>query len=372
MVFVKYAHMVRWAWLALLALAAGSCSESPSGGDTRTKRERVALGSEAAASPRVWTEKARLRASDGVADDLFGQVLAAQCNTLVVGGQGDGLIPSRVHVFTGSGANWTEQDKLVPPEACDSFGFSLAISGDTLLVGAPFQPAGTLMWVGVAYVYVRSGSDWTFQQKLTVPNGVSFDQFGFALAIDGDTAVISAPREPAHNGASGVAHVFVRSGTTWTEQQELSSHFFGETRDFGYSVAIAGNEIIVGAPGDEGAFAFRRSGNTWTYYFFLNSLAGGGQVVAMDGETAVIGKPTGVVQYTPGDDRWWEQDSNDLSRDVGPIALSGDILLLRTPTFQPSWGEPSTCRSVTARAGSSLLGSFRQRTTSGLTGCPSP
>jgi MYXO-CTERM domain-containing protein len=344
MVFVNRRHMVRWASLASLVLAAGSCNESRSGetaSDTGTKREQAALGSEVAVSPRVWTHKANIQGSQGVARDMFGQVLAAQGNTLVVGGEGFGIIPSSVYVFTGSGANWTEQEKLVPPEAIDTFGWSLAISGDTIVVGAPDFASRTMPGVGAAYVYVRSGSDWTFQQKLTGTSSSVHVEFGRAVAIDGDTAVVSAPREHAHDASYGVAYVFVRSGTTWTFQQKLSSYFVAEQRFFGTSVAIAGNEIMVGQPNEvwpgnhAGAYMFNRSGSTWSYYFYLNSLNinyEAGRHVAMDSETAVLGYGSrGVAQYTKADDRWWEQDQHNFARPIGPLALSGDILALAAP-----------------------------------------
>src|SRR5581483_10807636 len=95
----------------------------------------------------------------------------------------------------------------------DGFASAMAVSGDTAVVGAsdtPFQ-----LSYGAAYIFGRSGSAWTQQADLTDPGGIPFDQFGYAVAVSGDTAVIGAPGATGGTSLSGAAYVYVRSGDTW-------------------------------------------------------------------------------------------------------------------------------------------------------------
>src|SRR5262245_52455304 len=99
--------------------------------------------------------------------------------------------------------------------ADDEFGRSVAVSGDTLVVGATGDDIGANNNQGSAYVFVRSGGVWSFQQKLTANDGAAGDGFGRSVAISGDTVAISS------FSGNGAAYVFVRSGGVWTFQQKL-------------------------------------------------------------------------------------------------------------------------------------------------------
>ena len=129
--------------------------------------------------------------------------------------------------------------------AYDQFGKSVSISGDTGLVGAWGDNSNT----GAAYVFLRSGTSWSQQAKLTATDATSTDQFGWSVAIDADTAVIGAPFD---NSNTGAVYVFTRSGTTWSQQTKLTADDAFSRDFFGWSVAISGNTIIVGAYGKAG------------------------------------------------------------------------------------------------------------------------
>ncbi|HEY5474140.1 MAG TPA: FG-GAP repeat protein, partial [Candidatus Limnocylindrales bacterium] len=110
--------------------------------------------------------------------------------------------------------------KVTAPDGAvnDHLGRAVAVSGDTMLTGAPF--AGD---PGAAYVFVRVGQEWVFQQKLVAPDGAVDDYFGTAVALSGNTALIGSPDDNDNGAGSGSAYVFTRSGATWTFQQKLKA-----------------------------------------------------------------------------------------------------------------------------------------------------
>ena len=123
----------------------------------------------------------------------------------------------------------------------DQFGYSAAISGSTAVVGAYAKNSST----GAAYVFVHSGTGWSQQAKLTAPDGAAGDQFGYSAAISGTTAVVGAPGK---NSFTGAAYVFVRSGTAWSQQAELTASDAAVNDEFGWSVAISGTTAVLSAP----------------------------------------------------------------------------------------------------------------------------
>src|SRR5205823_5417703 len=212
---------------------------------------------------------------------------------------------------------------------------SVSISGDTVVVGALYEDSAatgingnqsdnSATGSGAAYVFVRSGSTWTQQAYLKASNTGVNDLFGVSVAISGDTIVVGAYGEDsaatgvngnqADNGAidSGAAYVFVRSGSTWTQQAYLKASNTGASDFFGGSVAISGDTAVVGAfeedsaatgvngnQADNGAvdsgaaYVFARSGSTWTQQAYLKASNTGSSDLfvntAISGDTAVVG-----------------------------------------------------------------------------------
>jgi len=208
-----------------------------------------------------WAEQAKLTASDGDAGDRFGTSVAIAGDTLVVGARNeDGNGPSNdnsfansgsAYVYTRTGTTWTEQAKLIASNgaAGDQFGDSVAIDRDTIVVGAHLGDAnGGAEDSGSAYVYARAGTTWTEEAKLTASDGEEDDKFGISVAIDGDTIVVGAHLDDANGGTedSGSAYVYTRAGTTWTEEAKLTASDGVAGDEFGYSVAIAADTIVVG------------------------------------------------------------------------------------------------------------------------------
>jgi len=223
-----------------------------------------------------------LAASGGAANDRFGYSVAVSGdgNTLVVGADGGGSTQGAAYVFTKSGGAWTQAPKLTASDGVESdyFGCSVALSSDgsTLLVGATDGGGGHYFY-GAAYVFTKSGSTWSQVQRLTITSGVNGDFFGWSVAVSGDggTLIIGAGNKKiGSNSSQGAAYVFTKSGSTWSETQEITASDGAKSDNFGSSVAISsdGNTFVVGAKSKtigtgsyQGAvYVFEKSGSTWS------------------------------------------------------------------------------------------------------------
>ncbi|MCB0433663.1 MAG: T9SS type A sorting domain-containing protein [Mangrovimonas sp.] len=248
-----------------------------------------------------WDELFKAVADDGVSNDVFGYSIALDGDTAVIGAYGDdddGDFSGSAYVFVHNGGTWIQQQKLTASDgAADyAFGYSVAIDGDTVIIGASGADVNGVS-SGSAYIFVRSGTTWIEQQKLTASDGAANDQFGISVALDGDTVVIGANFDDDNFSLSGSAYVFVRNGTTWTQQQKLtaSDGIFGA--NFGSSVAIDGDTAVIGTPNDGAEFygsvyIFVRGGTTWTQQQKLIDNDGVynanlGHSVAVDGDTVI-------------------------------------------------------------------------------------
>src|SRR5262249_44739204 len=157
----------------------------------------------------TWMRQAKLLASDGTAGDLFGSSVAVSGDTAVVGADQKLNYTGGAYVFVRSGTTWTEQQKWVGTAPGDQLGIAVALGGDTAVIGAWGEKSAT----GAAHVYLRSGSTWAPQGTLVAMDAVPGDGFGFAVALSGDTAVVGAPL----NNKTGAAYLFVRSGGGWSQ-----------------------------------------------------------------------------------------------------------------------------------------------------------
>lgn len=244
-------------------------------------------------------QQAFLKASDTYAGDIFGYAVAISGNTVVVGApyeDGNATDSGAVYVYTRTGTTWAFQARLKAPSPAvnNEFGYAVAISGDTLVVGAPYRNSNT----GIAYVFTRSGTTWTCRKNLTASNAVAGDQFGKAVAISGGTIVVGAPSK---NSDAGAAYVFTGSGATWTQKAYLTIST-GITDYFGSAVAISDTTAVVGAYGKDGssgadagaAYVYVFNGTEWVQQAALspsNPDPGDyfGYSVAISGNTVVVG-----------------------------------------------------------------------------------
>jgi hypothetical protein len=299
----------------------------------------------------ILGQQAYLKENSVHLGDGFGSAVAVSSNTVVVGvplgGDGTTLNVGTVCVFVRDGSTWTQQAclKAGDPGAFDGFGTSVAVSGDTIVIGAPNEDSSAtgvngdqfnnnLAESGAAYVFVRNGTNWTPQAYLKASNAGRDDYFGLSVAVSGDTIVVGAPLEDSSAtgvngnqandslGSSGAAYVFVRTGTNWSQQAYLKASNTGAGDQFGHSVAVSGDTVVVGAPGESSsatgvngnqnddnadnsgaAYVFVRNGTSWTQqaYFKASNTEGGlggvlpgdlfGSSVAVSGDTVVVGAP---------------------------------------------------------------------------------
>jgi len=224
------------------------------------------------------SEIIKIVASDDAANDEFGFLhISISGDTAIVGASGGfslPFIPGAAYIFEKVGGTWTQVAKLTASDAAvgDQFGFSVSISGDTAIVGA--FDAG----LGAAYVFVKLGGGWadaTQDAKLTASDGFLSAQFGNAVSIDGDTAIVGA-RVDNHGGAissAGAAYIFEKPGGGWidaTQDAKLTASDATAGDQLGNSVSISGNTALVGArldniggTGSGSAYIFEKPGGGW-------------------------------------------------------------------------------------------------------------
>lgn len=219
-------------------------------------------------------------ASDGAAGDQFGFSVAISGNFAVIGAPGKTIssvsAAGEAYVFAFEGGTWKEKIKLSSlrggtPTANDQFGCAVAIDKDTIIVGADQDSGLGSTGKGLAYVFRYNGSAWTLEATLTAPvaEQLAGDRFGFAVAISGNTAAIAADQLHA-SGGTGKVYVFTRTGSTWgSSPTKLLGD--GSTEGFASSVAISGDTLVVGAPVHAATFTgaiyiYTRSGSIWSAY----------------------------------------------------------------------------------------------------------
>jgi hypothetical protein len=347
-------------------------------------------------SAGAWTEQQKLTASDAAFGDYFGCSVSVAGDTIAVGAVGDddlGSVSGSAYVFTRSDGTWAEQQKLTASDgaADDLFG-SVSISGQTIVVGA--SGGGTSDRPGSAYVFTRTDNTWTEQQRLIASDGAVGDHFGSAVSLSGETIVVGAQGHDHAAPDSGAAYVFARSGTTWTEQQKLTASDGAGDHQFGQSVSISVDTIIVGAPRDDDAgtragagYAYGRNGNTWTesatkliysrfgaYGVYRDEFA---HSVAGDGDYLVVGAPgcdrdplfdAGEAQVfvrndngTPGDvaDDRWDYQATLAAPDAAAedqfgysVSISGETIVVGAP-LDDVVGSNSGSAYVFTRSGTS-------------------
>ena len=302
----------------------------------------------------TWTQAPKLVGSGnvGMANQGHAVALSADGSTLIVGGFTDNGNIGAVWVFTRSGTTWTQQGlKLTPTDASgnSNFGASVALSsdGNTALIGG----AGDNGDVGAAWVFTRNSSTWTQQGTKLVGTGeIGPGLFGAAVALssDSNTALISGYND---NGGVGAAWVFTRSGSTWTQQgAKLTAGDESGPGQFGFAAALSsdGNTALAGGYNDNGgagaAWAFTRSGSTWTQQGAKlvgtgaagpgGALQGYSVALSSNGNAAAVGGPTdnnnvGATWLFARHTGIWSQNGAKLagSGNVG-ISFQGDAVAL--------------------------------------------
>ncbi len=284
-------------------------------------------------------QQAYLSASNYQGNDDFGRSISASGDTVVVGAEledgaatgvngnqsGNGANDSgAAYVFVRTESGWSQQAYLKASNTgpADEFGFSVSISGDTIVVGAPGEDSSatgvngnqsdeSAPNSGAVYVFVRNGDVWSQEAYLKASNTGTGDWFGWSVSICEDTIVVGASSEDSSatgvggdqsdnvQSHSGAAYVFVRSGTTWNQEAYLKASTSHALASFGTSVSISDDTVVCGAPhqfGAGAAFVYVRDGGIWSPEAYLKaSNVGGddyfGTSVSISGDLLVVGAP---------------------------------------------------------------------------------
>ena len=204
--------------------------------------------------PSSWTEAARLTASDADSDDNFGFSVALDGARLLVGA------PSRdataeddgaVYAFARSDAVWSERERLTAPTpaAGEHFGTAVALDGDDAVVGAPGRD-GDGRDQGAAFAFAYAAGGWTHAQTLTIPAGEEHNdaEFGAAVALDAGTLAVGAPRNPSPEGNQGLVYTFSGDDGAWAPPQTLIAHDASRGARVGAAVAVSGTRSSPARP----------------------------------------------------------------------------------------------------------------------------
>lgn len=208
------------------------------------------------AKASVIYEQRKLTAADGRSPDRFGHALDVSGRFALIGTAPDDVPADRpereaAYVFERVGDQWIERRRLAPANdgQVRSFGRAVAIDGDTAVVGAPREAGPNGASAGAVHVYVRNGSEWILQARLVAPDGGGNDRFGAAVAAEGNVIVVGAPWAQVETaGGAGAAYMFVRQGSTWSAVARLIAPAGFSGDEFGFAVAVSGDAVLIGAP----------------------------------------------------------------------------------------------------------------------------
>jgi hypothetical protein len=256
-------------------------------------------------NPRRFIEQ-KVTASDGTANSFFGSAAALQDDTALIGADGDNNFQGAAYIFLSRFGNgrWTEVQKLTASDgfAGDEFGYRVDLSRNTLVVGAFSATVNGVVSQGAAYVFTKSTNTWSENQKLLASDGGLFDNFGASVALYRDTIVVGANGATVNgNPAQGAVYVFSLSNGIWTEAQKLTAQDGAAYDNFGLSVALQGSTILVGSPvaninghsGQGAVYTFTNVNGIWS--FAQKLVASDGGTNDGFGESVALDRGTALV-----------------------------------------------------------------------------
>jgi hypothetical protein len=267
----------------------------------------------------TWSETQKLTANDGGLFDNFGASVAISAEAIAIGANGAtvGQNPAQgaVYVFTKSGDTWVQTQKLVADDgaAFDNFGLSVAMDGPTIVAGSPVAMVDGKFGQGAVYRFARINGTWTQVQKLVADDGAAGDNFGESVALNKQVALVGA-YNAAVNGhfGQGAAYIFTRSDGMLVQNQKLIASDGASFDNFGNAVALSGNRALIGADvstvdghtSQGKAYLFTASAGTWAQAEIFTSTDGTtddffGAALALEPGTALIATPHPVINGNP-------------------------------------------------------------------------
>ena len=310
-----------------------------------------------------WVLRSKVQADDGASGFQFATSVDIQGNEVIVGAPGANNQLGAVYVFLRSGNEWLSQNKISPADGQDgeSFGRALAYAGFDLIIGSPDNSNINGPNAGIVYLYSRRLNNWDFESTVLASNKLIQPLFGTSVAISDSIAVIGAQGKEEDAGA---AFVFERSGNGWTQVAELIASDGASGDMFGQAVAVSGDIVVVGAPGDDNergvnagaAYIFLRGSMGWSEQARIIASDGAledqfGSAVTIDGSTVAIGSPSAdtpagqdagkVYLYEESGPQWLEQVIISLV-DGAQEDLFGFSMALENTTLAIGAPEPSS------------------------------
>jgi len=294
----------------------------------------------------AWAERTRLGPDDGVLGDAFGSSVALSGDLAVVGApfrdDANGTIQGGAYVFSRVGGDWVQQQELYPEHTWEFFGVSTLIADGTGLVGASYDDG-----CGAVYVYDASSVPWQGTQKI-VRAGDRFscinEAFGRAIALSGDTLLVGAF---GYDQKTGAVWVFQKSAGEWVERGHFEASDGGVNDMFGASVQMSGDTALVSAPGAGKVYVFQRTGESWTEVTSLQLTepqspdGSSALVLSLDEGSLLVGAPLegghGAVHVLFNTDGVWSEQT---------------VLTADTPIPDGSFGYAVSLRGDTAVVGS--------------------
>ena len=308
----------------------------------------------AAGQTPVDNEEFKLVASDAAQGDQFGEAVCINGDVALVGSPGHddfGGDSGAAYVYRFDGIKWVEEAKLTASDAgqADSFGlFFVSIQGDVALIGAIGGDSGKTSDSGAAYVFRFDGANWGEEVKLTASDAATGDSFGWSVALSGNVAVIGAPDDDDGGENAGSAYVFRYDGINWAQDAKLPNPDPAINDRYGDCVAISGNVIVIGVPGDTdadsgSAYVFRFDGiGTWNQEKKLTASDAAfgdnfGHDLSVDDDVAVVVGGSAAYVYRYNEIDWLEEakliasDGEAGDKFGRSVSISGNAAVIGSP-----------------------------------------
>jgi len=321
----------------------------------------------------AWVEEAKVTAADSAAGDNFGASISLSDDEALIGAPNASAganFNGAAYVYARSGEKWSQAQKLVASDAADyaSFGSAVAIDTDRAVVGAPNSTQAKKTYSGAAYTFQKSGSTWSPQAVLVPASSAAFDYFGASVSLDSAAVIIAAPgTKQGSMDDAGAAYVFSASSGAWVQLANLRATPAQAGEQFGAAVGISGNHAVVGGPFSD----YKGVKAVDAVYFFSQKIGRGtwqernsirapdgmaldnfGAAVTIQGNNAIIGAPFaatavankgGAAYVYTFDNPSWKfltklngSDSSDFDRFGASVAIHGTRAVIGAPDTNPN------------------------------------
>lgn len=219
-----------------------------------------------------WSQSQKITANDANAGDLFGYSVSINENQLIIGAYGENNYTGAAYIFEYNGSSWLQTAKLIPIDGDDAdfYGYSVSISGDRAIIGSRYDDDNGNS-SGSAYIYEKIDGNWLSSQKISASDGAANDDYGVSVSISNDRIIVGSYADDDFGSTSGSAYLYNYVGDTWVESQKINASDATAGDFFGFSTSISGDKAIIGASNNAAngtssgaAYVFNYNGSSWT------------------------------------------------------------------------------------------------------------